>query len=202
MEITLDDGYTDGRGALHKQVTFGKRYDGATLFALNESPTSEIPTQYQLSIVAATITKFGTMTMPVPLDVLLKLYEDDIQALVKAHNQFMADGVGERKVEFVSDSEVKLAFGYEDNGIIYNRVKFGNRLRGLDQVAADNTGFESLRREYFLIGRRIESFTSDDGTFKLDCPVAIEVFEKLDAEDFVTVRIAATRWRQSFRRSE
>lgn len=201
MEITLDGGYKDDNSTLHNHVTFGKRFDGATLFALDENPHAEVPTQFQLLTIAATITKFGALTMPVPLGVLLKLNINDIDELIKAHNQFMAEGVGERKVEFISDSEVKLAFGYEDNGIIYNRVKFGNRLIGYDRVAADLTGFAPLRREYFLIGRQMTSFTSGDGQYKLDCPIGIEVFEKLDAEDFMTVRVAAVKWRQSFRRS-
>lgn len=205
MEIVLTGGYTqtqqDKKDVLHNHVTFDKRLDGASLFAMDENPASEIQTQAMLLTIAATITKFGTLPMPVPLEVLLKLNINDIQALRNAHNKFMAEGVGEREVEFPSDSEVKLAFGYTDNGVTYTHVKFGVRLTGYDLVAADDAGYREgvMRREYFLIGRELKSISTDDGQYKLDGPFDLSLFEKLDGEDFVSMRIAATRWRGSFR---
>lgn len=200
MDIELVEGYTDTEQVTHRKVTFGKRLDGATLFAIDDSPESAIPTQFKLLAVRATITAFGTLTMPVALQTLLKLDAEDIKALIAAHNKFMAEGLGGRKPEFISDSEVKLAFGYEANGITYNRVEFGKRLNGYDLVEADMTGFSQLRREYFLIGRQIVRLLTDDKKHTLDGSAEIQTFEKLDAEDFVTLRVAAEKWRQSFRR--
>lgn len=199
MDIELIDGYTDADQVTHRKVTFGKRLDGTMLFAIDDSPESAIPTQFQLLAVRATITAFGTLTMPVALDALLKLDADDIKALIDAHNKFMAEGLNGHKPEFISDSEVKLAFGYEANGITYNRIEFGKRLNGYDLVDADKTGFNQLRREYFLIGRQIIRLATDDKKHTLDGPAEVQMFEKLDAEDFVTVRVAAIKWRQSFR---
>jgi hypothetical protein len=202
MEIVLDGGgYIDSKGVRHNHVTFDKRLDGAALFAIDESPMAAVSTQLQLMTVAATITKFGTLMLPVPLDVLLKLDIEDIKALRKAHNKFMADGVGERQVEFPSNSEVKLAFGYQDNGVTYTRCTFGVRLNGYDLVAADKEGHAegTMRREYFLIGREITGISTDDGQHKLAGPFDVSLFAKLDVEDFMSLRIAATRWRESFR---
>jgi hypothetical protein len=201
MDIELIEGYTDPDQATHRKVTFGKRLDGGTLMAIDDDPQSAFPTQFKLLAVRATITAFGTLPMPVPLEVLLKLDAEDIKALIAAHNKFMAEGLGERKTEFVSDSVVKLAFGYEAGGLVYNRWEFGTRLKGYDLVEADKTGFGQLRREYFLIGREIVRLSTDDGKYTLDGSVEIQTVEKLDAEDFVNLRIAALRWRESFRAS-
>jgi phage FluMu protein gp41 len=199
MNITLTEGYTDSKGVTHRDVTFGKRYDGATMFALDEDPQGDIPTQYQLLIVRTTITAFGMLSMPATLEQLLKLDTTDIRDLVDAHNKFMVESLEGRAPEFISESKVKLALGYESNGVVYNIVEFGNRLNGYDWVEADKTGFKSLRREYFLIGREITKLSTEDGKLSLDGPAEVQIFEKLDAEDFVTMRVAAVRWRESFR---
>lgn len=209
MKITLDCGYTsykgkdDTTGECHREVTFGQRYDGAAMFAIDDDPQSAVSTQFQLLTVRATITAFGTLPMPVPLDVLLKLDMLEIEDLIKAHNQYMAETIGERKVEYPSNSEVFLAFGYRANGHIYDRVTFGKRLNGYDRVAADTSGHKqsSLRRQYFLIGREITRLSTRDGQYTLDGPFGLEMVEKLDAEDVVALGVAATLWRESFRAS-
>jgi hypothetical protein len=202
MDIALTEGYKDPQGLEHRNVTFGKRLDGATLFSIDEDPQSDIQTQFQLLTLRATITAFGTLTMPVTLDALLKLDGVDIDDLVKAHNKFMAEGLDGRQFTFVSDSEATLAIGYTPNSLTYTKVIFGKRLNGYDRVEADKTGFATLRHEYFLIGREIARLETADGQHTLDGPFGIEMFEKLDGYDFAMMRVAAVRWRESFRASK
>jgi len=199
MDIVLEAGYTDPQKVEHRNVTLGKRLNGATLFALDEDPRSDIPTQFQLLTVRSTITAFGSLDMPVQLEVLLKLDGTEIDDLISAHNKFMAEGLEGRAPEILSDNQVKLAFGYESEGLTYTRVEFGHRLNGYDRVEADKTGYKTLKREYLLIGREITKLSTDDGQYTLDGPVEIQMFEKLDGVDFVTLRVAAIRWRESFR---
>lgn len=199
MELVLSKGYKDKQGVVHRDVTFGKRYTGATLLAIDTDPQGDIPTQFKLLVARATITKFGTLPMPVPLDVLLKLNRLEITALMNAHNKFMQESLSGRKNEYTSDSEMVLAFGYEDNGRTYNRVRFGTYLNGYDEIAADQNGYQGLHREYFLIGRQITSLSTLDGEHKLDGPFELEMFKQLDAEDFIGLGVAATIWQESFR---
>lgn len=183
------------------RVTFGKRLTGGDLMRLDEDPQSDIPTQHQLLILRAGITGFGSLPIPVPLTTLLALDSVDIDDLVTAANAFDERGLDGRAPEFVSDSEVRLAIGFESNGLVYNHVRFGRRVTGNDLVAADKKGFKGLRRECFLMGREIASLETNAGGHSLDGPVEMQVFEQLDGGDIVTLRQASQIWRDSFRRS-
>ncbi len=95
----------------------------------------------------------------------------DIEGLINAHEMFLAMGTNGRTWETLSDSEVRLAVGYELDGVTYNLVKMGNRLTGLDLVAADKEGFQELKRQCFLIGRQIASISTEDKTGEIMCPI-------------------------------
>lgn len=185
----------------HTRVVFGKRLTGAVLMAIHDDPQSNIPTQHQLMLLRGGITQFGELPIPVLLTVLLALDSIDIEDLVAANDRYLALTQEGRAPEFVSDSEVKLAFGFEDNGLVYNRVRFGRRVVGRDLVDAEKKGYAELRRECYLIGREVERLTTEDGAHVLDGPIELQVFEQLDAYDITTLRAASMGWRDSFRKS-
>jgi hypothetical protein len=205
--IELSGGYENAAGR-HTRVVFGKRLRGLDLMFIDEDPQSNIPTQYQLLIVREAITEFGSLPMTnkkgqrerVPLPILLALDADDIEALIAGHNEFAEKGLEGRAPDFISDGEVKLPIGFESNGLVYNRVRFGRRVTGYDLVEADKKDFSGLRRECFLIGREIASLSTDDGAHTLDGPIEVQVFEQLDGADLVALRAASMIWRSSFRR--
>lgn len=197
--IELVIGHTDGKGVRHTHVSFGKRLRGRELFEMDADQQSEIPTQHKLMVLRGAITAFGTLPLPVPLSTLLKLDVIDIDDLMTGYNDFLAEGVEGRTAQFISESEVKLPVGYENNGIVYNRVQFGNRITGMELIAAEKEKLTGLKRECFLIGKQIKTLLSEDGKYSLDGTLELQVFEKLDGVDILDMRAASLIWRQSFR---
>lgn len=189
------------QGERHTRVTFGKRLTGADLMRIHDDPQSNVPTQHQLLLLRAGITQFGSLPMPVTLLALLSLDSVDIEDLVAGNNQFLSNTQEGREAEFVSDSEVKLPFGFQSESITYNRVHFGRRVTGMDMVQAEKKGYDNLRGECYLIGREIERLSTEDSAHSLDGPVELQVFEALDGHDIAILRAASSGWRDSFRKS-
>lgn len=199
--IQLAIGYKESNGEIHKSVTFGKRLDGAGLFQIEADPQSSIQTQYNLMLIGRSITSFGALPMPVPLACLLSLDLLDLSHLTQAYLEFTSQGLEGRESKIISDTEVMLAFGYSNNGLTYNRVRFGNRVTGYDAVSADTQNLKGELRECYLIGKEISELSTEDGAHKLTGPIEAQLFEKLDNADIVTLQKAAVRWRGSFLKS-
>src|SRR5438128_2150481 len=86
----VQKGRRNQKDTLHRSVSFGKRINGKTLFAIDADPQSDIPTQYADLLMRASIVKFGTLKMPVSLGVLLGLDSVDREALSDAFAVFTA----------------------------------------------------------------------------------------------------------------
>lgn len=214
VEIELPIGYTDKQGVLHRSVTIGQRVNGHMLFNIDDSPLASLQTQYNLLLLSATITEFGTLLkkngnqrggaerfIPVPITVLLSLNTIDLDCLDEAQALFSARGMEGRESKHVSESTLKLYFGYEDkaSGAIYDTVEFGSQTTGRDLVEADRRKLSPMRRLCFLDGLLISKICSSDGALELPGPLGLEIFEQLDMADIFAVRSAAEVWRSSFR---
>ncbi len=188
-------------GERHTRVTFGHRLTCGDLMNIHDDPQSNVPTQHQLLLLRGAITRFGSLPVPVTLLQLLSLDIADIEDLVAANNEFLSMTQEGRAAEYISESEVRLPFGLEAEGIIYDRVKFGRRVTGLDMVQGEKLGFAELRRDAYLIGREIERLSTGDGAHHLDGPIELQTLEGLDGHDLTTLRTASLVWRDSFRKS-
>ncbi len=197
-KIQLIGGFTDKEDIVHDEVTFGKRLTARDLMDLDNDPQAANPTQYQDLIRRKMITKFGSLKMPVTLNALLALDSIDREDLGAAADKFLAISRGERTSEFRENNEVKLFFGFEIDGMIYDVVQFGNRTTGRDEVAADAVG-NGIARVCFLIGQQISRISTSDGLASIDGKIDLKQFESLDAEDMNLLRIGAKMWRLSFR---
>jgi len=186
----------------HRVVTFGKRICGGDLFKIDGDPQATLPTQYQDLLLRTAITEFGTLKMPVGLQVLLSLDSIDRDDLSEAYDRFSREFLGEAQADYQSDRQVKLAIGYEMNGLVYDVVEFGTRLVGMDEVRADKLGYKagSIRRVCYLAGRQVVKLSQSEGGSVLDGPLELQVFEALDAVDIQAIRIGSEVWRHSFRR--
>lgn len=200
-KIELIAGYTDNTRdrKTHRSVTFGKLLTGKMLFVIDADPASSIPTQYQAMILRACITEFGTLRMPVPLTALLSLDTIDMDDLNAAFDRFSKINRGEKEAEIIDKNTVRLAVGYERNGLVYDVVTFGNRLTVMDEVEADNLKLADLKRVCFLAGKQVSRISQSEGQSVLDGPLPLEIFEELVGFDIQTLRVASEVYRQSFR---
>lgn len=201
IEIHLSGGYKDTKGVLHQRVVFGRRPTGRELFAIDSDPQAGLSTQYNDLIMRVSITAFGGLTMPVVLKALLTLDACDRDELNEAYEKFISESLGDRKVDFPSDEMVKLAFGYESNGLVYDLVTFGRMTNGYDLLEADRLGLDRTQRACFVIGKQITKLSQSEGSSVLDGPVALNIFEKLDAIDIHALQVGAAKWKEFFRRS-
>lgn len=198
--IELIGGYTDPKTKVtHRRVIFGKRFTGRLLFNIDSDPQSSLETQHSSLILRACITEFGTLKMPVPLTVLLGLDSIDRDDLNEGFNQFSLLNEADSKPEFLTTDTVKLAFGYESNGLTYDLVKFGQRLTGMHDVEADKLRLTGIQRVCFLAGRQVVKLAQSHGASELDGPVELQIFEQLDSVDINAIRAGSEIYRQSFR---
>lgn len=200
LTIELQIGYRDKSGAVHRRVTFGKRITGRMLFDIDSDPQGNDQTQYADLIARAAITEFGTVSLPVPLLALLQLDSVDRDAISEGLSQFLGAGLGERKVEIISENQIKLAVGYESNGLVYDMVYFGRAINGYDEIEANRLKLEGVRRVCFLAGKQVVKLSQSEGSSGLDGPIGLSIFEKLDSVDIQAIRVASEVWRRSFRR--
>lgn len=222
--ITLISGYTgtdrkSKEPVNHKEVTFGKRINGRTLFAIDSDPQSNFPTQYGDLLLRASITKFGTLKMPVALAVLLSLDSIDREDLQAAFAVFSANSLKEVSDEYseteeidaelddesmsgmISENQVKLAIGLDKNGLVYDLCTFSRVLTGRDEVEADRQSLTGIKRICFLAGKQITQLSESNGTSILEFPngLDVSVFDELDMVDIYRIRTASEVWRNSFR---
>ena len=193
-------GYTDKKGVVHKRVVFGKRLKGKEYFAIHSDPQSKIATQHGDLIARASIVKFGELSMPVPLNVLLSLDLVDREIIAEALEQFLQNSLEDRTIEYRDNETVRLAFGYDSNGLVYDLVTFGQMTNGYDEVEADRLGLEGAQRVCFLMGKQITKLSQSEGTSEFEGPISLNIFESLDALDIQALRVGAERWKQFFRR--
>ena len=198
--IELIGGYTE-KGVTHRRVTFGKRLTAKTLFDIDVDPQSALPTQHIDLIHRAAITEFGTLTCPVRLAVLLDLDSIDREDLAAAYGVFQVESAGGREGKAVSDTVTQWAFGYERDGSTYDRIEFGRRLTGRDEVAADQAGLTELARRVWLAGRQVARLAQSKGAMTLEGPLELDALETLDSADVVLLMGGAERYRQSFRQA-
>lgn len=200
LTIELPIGYTDPQGVLHTTVTFGRRVLGRDLFALDDDEQGEIPTQRNDLLIRRAITRFEPFPMPVPLNILLGLDRLDRQEIIRSYNRFSQESAGGREAEAISTSQLKLAFGWTREGIVYDLVTFGKRLTGYDEKDADLLDLKGLRRACYFVGHEIVQISqSAGGPHKLEGAVEVKEFEELDGADITALMHASEVWGHSFR---
>ncbi|MCP9494290.1 MAG: hypothetical protein MSG64_07530 [Pyrinomonadaceae bacterium MAG19_C2-C3] len=198
--IELGFGYKAKDDATVKRVVFGKRPTAGDQMRITDSPAI-VGTQTELMLHRAAITEFGTLKMPVPMSVLISLNENDHEDISKGFDKFLVDTFGEREHERIDDATVRLPFGFESDGSVYDVVRFGYLLKGYDKIAIDRTRATGYRRLCMELSKQIVEISQSTGTLKIEGGVPLEMFENLDAFDLAVLSGAVDDWRDSFRRS-
>lgn len=198
--VTLALGYKGGPGdEPRRTVVLGRRLTGVDLMNIGDQPESRSATQLNLALIAAAITEFGDLPVPVPLTVLLSLKSIDREDLAAAYAKFVEETAGAGTAARLTDSRYRLARGFEIGGVVYDVVEFKDLLTGYDELEAED--FEGWRRACFLIGKQIGSLSQTAGAARRDGPVAVEAFESLDAEDVYSLNEFVGKFKDSFRRA-
>lgn len=187
--VELKFGYKDKEGNLHKEVVFGKRLTGEDLFAIDNDPQARSRTQHIDLIRRKAITKFGTLSMPVPTNILLKLNRVDRGIIAEGYEDFVRESRADKTGEFRPNNVVQLAFGFEIAGTTYTIAELNRLTDGYDEITADTLGLEGLGRICFLAARSISRLmTADEPPFVLEGPIEFEHFKKLDGDDISLIR--------------
>jgi hypothetical protein len=142
------------------------------------------------------ITKFGSLKMPIPHTALTALdtYDDDL--LEKAADEFLQESRDGKDAKILPNGEAQLMFGIEVEGVIYDIVKFGNRLTVADNIEASAQGLgKGIARTCFQIGKQICEIRNNETGLKIEGQLALENFSDLDSEDFNAMRLAAEFFR-------
>jgi hypothetical protein len=200
VKIRLIFGYTGHDGNVHRDVIIGRRVTGADLFKISDQAESEKATQQQLMLIQSAITGFGSIMMPVPLNVLLSLKSVDRRRLAKANNDHLRLTGENRQTEKLSDSRCRLAFGFNLGGQVYDVVEFGNLLDGYAEMEADD--LPGWRQACFLLGKQITRLSQSSGPATKEGPLSVEAFETLDATDIFALQGFNGEWLDSFRLPE
>jgi hypothetical protein len=198
-KITLQFGYTDKKGNVHKDVVFGKRLTVQDIVQIEGDPRSKNPTNYLDLIARASIVKFGSLKCPPLLDVLLDLNSIDREDIFVGMSSYLEQSKPTKEIDYTDDHKVLLNFGFAIGDSCYDIVEFGKLTTGRDEVEADRLKLTGVARECFMIDRQIKSISTTDGSANVELPLGMEMFEALDAEDFNMLRNGARAWRLSFR---
>lgn len=204
MSVTkeLKFGYTTkdkDETVTHKRVTFGKRPTASDLIRITNDQQSNLGTQLSLMLARAAITEFGTLKLPVPLSVLLALNKTDRNILLEGYAEFLSASLGDRTSEALSDDTVRLAFGFEIDGAVYDVVTFGAQLTGYDESAFDRQKAAGYKRLCLQLGKEITRLAQSKGDLTLEGSLDIEAFTSLDGYDLDALSAAEDRWLDSFR---
>jgi hypothetical protein len=190
--IELTFGYEDKDGTVHREVTFGRRVTVGDLIVLDNDPRARNPVQYEDRTKLKAITKFGTMKLPLKIDVLLGLNSIDRADVDTGFDTFCVESRGDREAAYPTEKSTQVYFGFEIDGEIYDVVEFGKLITGRDEVDAAAMSLAGIARECFLLGRRITRLSkSEDPIASIDGPLQLEAFTNLDAQDLLLLRAGA-----------
>lgn len=200
--IELEYGYQDKENPelAHRRVEFSHRPTGGDFMKAMEETDGANP-EYLFVLMQAAISKFGDLTMPVPMTVLLSLNWIDQEDLQSAFFEFLGDTGSKQEAKILETGKVQLGFGIKRaDGTNFDIVEFGKILNGYDQIQIRKDANSEFERNVLTIGREVSRMASADGSRKTDeCPTLDEL-KSLDWEDFVILQQAVNEWRDSFRK--
>lgn len=198
--FNLKFGYQDKEDSeiIHREVVISRRPTAKDLLKIEDDLDSE-DIQSSLEIAAATISTFGTLTMPVSMTVLLELNEVDSNKLSDEFSAFLKDSQPKKKAKILEDSRVQLANGIDRDGAKYDVVEFGNLLSGHDRIKISNEAKSAKQFKVLKIAREVTKLSTADGSKSISGTLTLAEIELLDMSDFIFLVGAESRWLNSFR---
>lgn len=182
ITIELSFGHKDESGELHSLVTIGRRPAGKDLHALGRSPMWQSNSFILCGLLRASITRFGSLPVPIPTKVLLGLDSADLDDITKAQERYLELSAHGRKVERLSADEARLALGFEIGGRNYGVVRFQEakltevELEHISKAPWIDVAFLTLEREILRI-------STPDNLYHISGPIGLDRLARLDYQD-------------------
>ena len=187
INVQLPIGLTGERGTPHRDVTIGRLPLGSDAFAAMHDPESIYPTVLDAYLLRASITRFGSLKLPIPLRSLLSLDSIDMDVLNAAFDEFLLSFTEGKSVELINEHTARLIAGVEISGVTYTHVHFKGI--GKDVPDPSQVGITSVSSQTELacrlLGSRIARLASCDGIHSIDGPITLDIFAKLPVFDLI-----------------
>lgn len=202
-KFNLKFGYPDKENPeiIHREVVINRRPTGADFFRAVEDGTDDgaANTRINLSLIKAAITKFGDITMPVPVTVLFSLNEIDEGKLNDEYLLYLLATQPETEQMILEDQRAQLAFGIERDGVKYQIVEFGNLLTGYDRMKIQSETQNEWIFQAKKMAREVVKISTLDGVQFVAGELTFEEIEAMDATDLIVLRETEARFLNSFR---
>lgn len=203
QKFNLKFGYQDKENPeiFHREVVIARRPTGADFFKAVEDGTDDraANTRINLALIASAISKFGSMTMPVPITALFELNEIDEDKLNDEYLLFLVATQPETEQKILEGSCAQLAFGVERDGVKYHVIEFGRLLNGYDRMEIQSVAQNDWIFEAKKIAREVVKISTLDGKKSVDGELTFEEIEAMDATDYLVLRECEAQWLNSFR---
>lgn len=192
-KIELFNGYTDKKGKIHKQIEISKLIKAGEFFFLEATWGNQSPTTLTAYLLSHAITKFGKLEIPVSTNILLELYKTDLEDLVAIFNSFTEQN---GTPILIDEKTVKLVFGLEKDGTIYDLAEFGKLTTGKDVVEAEMKELSGNREAVFLAGKEIVRLKQSNGDLVLEGELNLETIGELYLIDALGIVEQSKIWNQ------
>jgi len=200
-KFNLKFGYQDKENPdiFHREVVISKRPTAEDLMEILAFDGASSDIQINLSLIAKSISVFGTLGMPVSITVLLSLNEIDENKLNEEYLMFLLSTQPETEQKVLEDNRAQLAFGIERKGVKYHTVEFGNLLNGYDRIKLSEDSQNNTEYSALKIGREVVGLSTLDGEKSVSGELTLDEIKAMDVTDFMTLREAESQWLDSFR---
>lgn len=202
-KFNLKFGYPDKENAeiYHREVIISRRPTVADFFKAVEDGTDDkaANTRINLALIKSAISKFGDLTMPVPITVLFELNEIDEEKLNDEYLLFLIASQPETEQKITDATRLQLAFGIERGGVKYHIVEFGKLLNGYDRMEIQSDALNGWLFQAKKIAREVVKISTLDEAQSSPGALAFEEIEAMDATDYLVMREAEGVWLNSFR---
>lgn len=198
-KFNLKFGYQDKETpeVFHREVVISRRPTGADfLKAVEDNP--EI-VQYRLNLAASAISKFGSLTMPVPATALLSLNEIDRDKLSEEFETFLIQTHTGLESKVLDGNCAQLSFGITREGVKYDVVRFGYLLSGYDEINIRRESESEWHFNVLKMAREVIEIATLDGAKSAPGTLGFAEIKEMEANDLLTMREAESQWLDSFR---
>lgn len=200
--VNLKFGYiektVEEKEVAHNKVVISNKITASAFVSISDAyGNSEF--QFTNELIRKSISKFGTLEMPLPVSIFLSLNQVDREKLVDEFNLFFAEISKEVKAEIVELSKVKLTSPIVKDGKNYDTVEFGYLTTGYDYIAIEKIARGEEEKQYLTLLRHISKLSISENSEVFDGDLTYSDFENIEVGDYFVLQQAQEKWLNSFR---